>query len=104
LSILLETGRVFNIVLINSLRAAGDTQFPVYMGLISMVGISLPLGYVLVFHAELGLAGVWLAVAIDEWIRGVMMFFRWRSRVWEQKALVEPLEGNGSRVNDSASV
>ncbi|MEK3746385.1 MATE family efflux transporter [Brevibacillus sp. FSL K6-0770] len=104
LSILLETGRVFNIVLINSLRAAGDTQFPVYMGLISMVGISLPLGYVLVFHTELGLAGVWLAVAIDEWIRGAMMFFRWRSRVWEQKALVEPLEGNGSRVNDSASV
>lgn len=89
LSILLETGRVFNIVLINSLRAAGDAQFPVYMGLISMVGISLPLGYVLAFHANLGLAGVWLAVAADEWIRGIVMFFRWRSRVWERKSLVE---------------
>lgn len=89
LSILLETGRVFNIVLINSLRAAGDAQFPVYMGLISMVGISLPLGYVLAFHANLGLAGVWLAVAADEWIRGIVMFFRWRSRAWERKTLVD---------------
>ncbi|MGG1530607.1 MATE family efflux transporter [Brevibacillus agri] len=90
LSILLETGRVFNIVLINSLRAAGDTQFPVYMGLISMIGISLPLGYVLAFYAGLGLAGVWLAVATDEWIRGIMMFFRWRSRAWERKTLIDP--------------
>lgn len=89
LSILLETGRVFNIVLINSLRAAGDAQFPVYMGLISMVGISLPLGYVLAFHANMGLAGVWLAVAADEWIRGIVMFFRWRSKAWERKTLIE---------------
>lgn len=90
LSILLETGRVFNIILINSLRAAGDAKLPVYMGLISMVGISLPLGYVLAFHAHLGLAGIWLAVAADEWIRGVVMFFRWRSRAWERKSLVDP--------------
>ncbi|MDF2681007.1 MAG: family efflux transporter [Brevibacillus sp.] len=90
LSIFLETGRVFNIILINSLRAAGDAKFPVYMGLISMVGVSLPLGYILAFHANLGLAGVWLAVATDEWIRAVMMFFRWRSRVWERKSLVDP--------------
>lgn len=90
LSIFLETGRVFNIILINSLRAAGDAKFPVYMGLISMVGVSLPLGYVLAFHANLGLAGVWLAVAADEWIRAVVMFFRWRSRAWERKSLVDP--------------
>lgn len=90
LSIFLETGRVFNIILINSLRAAGDAKFPVYMGLISMVGVSLPLGYVLAFHANLGLAGVWLAVATDEWIRAVVMFFRWRSRAWERKSLVDP--------------
>ncbi|MFJ9498088.1 MATE family efflux transporter [Brevibacillus centrosporus] len=89
LSIFLESGRVFNIILISSLRAAGDAKFPVYMGLISMVGVSLPLGYVLAFQAHLGLAGVWLAVAVDEWIRGVVMFFRWRSRIWEQKSLIE---------------
>lgn len=71
------------------MRAAGDAKLPVYMGLISMVGVSLPLGYFLAFHAQLGLAGVWLAVAVDEWIRGIVMFFRWRSRAWERKSLVD---------------
>ncbi|MGO0061609.1 MATE family efflux transporter [Brevibacillus fluminis] len=92
LSILLETGRVFNLILISSLRAAGDAKFPVYMGLLSMVGMSLPLGYVLAFHFELGLPGIWLAIACDEWTRGIIMFFRWRSRAWEKKGLVSPSE------------
>ncbi|RNB91758.1 MATE family efflux transporter [Brevibacillus fluminis] len=90
LSILLETGRVFNLILISSLRAAGDAKFPVYMGLLSMVGMSLPLGYVLAFHFELGLPGIWLAIACDEWTRGIIMFFRWRSKAWEKKGLVSP--------------
>lgn len=89
-SLLLETGRTFNIVLINSLRAAGDAKFTVYMGLISMVGISLPLGYLLAFQCHLGLVGIWIAIAADEWTRGVIMLYRWRSRAWTNKALVGP--------------
>lgn len=90
LSIALEVGRTFNLILINALRAAGDAKFTVYMGLISMVGISLPLGYYMVFHTDLGLAGIWLAIALDEWIRGVVMMLRWRSRKWDSKGLVTP--------------
>jgi putative MATE family efflux protein len=93
LSLVLETGRTLNIVLINSLRASGDARFPVYMGVLSMVMMSLPLGYFLVFELGLGLAGIWLAIAADEWTRGIIMFFRWRSRAWEKHALIkeEPL-------------
>jgi len=36
LSILLEPGRVFNVVVINSLRAAGDVYFPIQMAFLSM--------------------------------------------------------------------
>lgn len=89
LSFLLETGRTINIVIINSLRAAGDAKYPVIIGVFSMVAMSLPLGYFLVFHLELGLAGIWLAIAADEWTRAVIMFFRWRSRKWEKHALVD---------------
>ncbi|WP_405158129.1 MATE family efflux transporter [Paenibacillus sp. FSL H8-0283] len=89
LSLLLETGRTCNIVIIGSLRAAGDAKFPVYMGLISMVCMSLPLGYLLIFKLHLGLAGVWLAIAADEWTRAVIMYFRWKSRAWEKHELVE---------------
>ncbi|WP_322906291.1 MATE family efflux transporter [Paenibacillus campi] len=89
LSFLLETGRTCNIVIINSLRASGDAKFPVYMGLISMVCMSLPLGYLFVFKMNLGLAGIWLAIAADEWTRAVIMYFRWKSRAWEKHALIQ---------------
>ncbi|QUL54737.1 MATE family efflux transporter [Paenibacillus tritici] len=94
LSFFLETGRTCNLVIINSLRASGDAKFPVYMGLISMVCMSLPLGYYLVFTLDLGLAGVWLATAFDEWVRAVIMYFRWKSRAWEKHGLIqhEPAE------------
>ncbi|WP_394189954.1 MATE family efflux transporter [Paenisporosarcina quisquiliarum] len=90
LSILLETGRTLNIVIINSLRAAGDARFPVLIGVFSMVAMSLPLGYFLVFVLDMGLPGIWLAIAADEWIRGIIMYFRWKSRKWEKYALVGP--------------
>ena len=90
LSILLETGRTMNIVIINSLRAAGDAKYPVIIGAFSMVAMSLPLGYLLVFQWNLGLVGIWLAIAVDEWIRATIMYFRWKSRRWERYALVSP--------------
>ncbi|MFJ5624530.1 MATE family efflux transporter [Peribacillus loiseleuriae] len=89
LSILLETGRTINIVLINSLRASGDARYPVLIGAFSMVGMSLPLGYFFVFHLDLGLPGIWLAIAADEWTRAFIMIFRWKSRKWEKHALVK---------------
>lgn len=92
LSCLLETGRTFNMVIINSLRASGDAKFPVLMGAISMVMMSLPLGYFLVFVLDLGLVGVWLAVIMDEWTRAIIMSLRWKSRAWERYALVEPVQ------------
>lgn len=90
LGLLLETGRSFNLVLVNALRAAGDATFTVYMGVLSMACMSVPLGYFLVFRLNLGLPGVWLAVSADEWLRGVTMWLRWRSRAWERHSLVEP--------------
>ncbi|MDF2719545.1 MAG: family efflux transporter, partial [Paenibacillus sp.] len=48
-----------------------------------------PLGYLLVFQWGFGLVGIWLAIAADEWIRAVIMYFRWRSRAWEKHGLVE---------------
>ncbi|PTL75203.1 MATE family efflux transporter [Vitiosangium sp. GDMCC 1.1324] len=100
LSLLLESGRSFNLVLVNALRAAGDAQFAVYMAFVSMVCMSLPLGYVLVFHFQLGLPGIWLAIAADEWTRGLVFWYRWRSRAWERQSLVAPQEQTGTVALD----
>ncbi|MDQ1914416.1 MATE family efflux transporter [Paenibacillus sp. GD4] len=92
LSILLEPGRTFNLVVINSLRAAGDARFPVLIGMISMWGVAVPLAYWLAIHLQMGLLGVWVAFTVDEWLRGLLMLLRWRSRAWEQKVLIQPIK------------
>ncbi|GLF90996.1 putative transporter YisQ [Bacillus safensis] len=84
LTIILEPGRSFNMVIINSLRAAGDAKFPVYMAMISMWGIGLPIAYLLGIQLEMGLVGIWISFIVDEWIRGIFMYRRWRSRVWTE--------------------
>jgi putative MATE family efflux protein len=89
LCLLLEPGRTFNLVVINSLRATGDANISLIMAFISMWGISVPLAYVLGIHLGFGLPGIWIAFIVDEWFRGITMYFRWKSRAWEKKILVQ---------------
>ena len=84
----LEIGRCANVVIINSLRAAGDVNFPVIMGIISMWGIGVVLSYILGICFNLGIIGVWIALGADELFRGVIMFFRWRMGKWRNKQIV----------------
>lgn len=84
----LEPGRCFNLVVINSLRAAGDVKFPVYMGLLSMWTISVILSYVWGIYLGFGLVGMWVAFACDEWFRGVFMLWRWKTKKWESMAFI----------------
>ena len=88
LTIILEPGRAFNMVMINALRATGDVKFPVYIGIASMWGISVTFAWFFAIHLELGLVGIWIAFIADEWLRGIFMLRRWRSKVWVRKAYV----------------
>ncbi len=92
LSILLEMGRAVNITILNSLRASGDATFPVKIGFVSMICISLTAGYFFVFIMDLGLVGVWLAIAVDEWIRAIAVLLRWKSRKWERYAIIAAVQ------------
>ncbi|MDO6639984.1 MULTISPECIES: MATE family efflux transporter [unclassified Shewanella] len=88
LTLLMEPGRTFNLVVINALRASGDARFPFFIGLLSMWCIAVPGAYFLGVHLDLGLVGIWCALAVDEWVRGLLMLWRWRSGRWQQKCLV----------------
>jgi len=81
-TVLLEPGRAFNLVVINALRAAGDARFPFFAGAISMLVVLAGGSWLLGIHFGLGLKGVWLAYALDEWIRGLIMWRRWVSLGW----------------------
>ncbi|WP_018247967.1 MATE family efflux transporter [Orenia marismortui] len=84
----LEPGRNFNVVLINSLRGTGDVIFPVVMAIISMWGVAVLGGYFFGVVLGYGLPGIWVGLALDEWIRGICMLLRWRSRKWTKKVMV----------------
>ncbi|EAJ6142918.1 MATE family efflux transporter [Campylobacter lari] len=88
LSIFLEISRTFNIVMVNSLRASGDARFPFLSGVVFMLGVSLPVGYVLCFYTGLGILGVWIGFCADEFLRGIVNSYRWKSKKWQGKALV----------------
>ena len=81
-TVLLEPGRTFNLVVINALRAAGDARYPVLVGAGSMVVVLAGGSWLLGVHLGLGLVGVWLAYAADEWLRGLLMWRRWARLGW----------------------
>ncbi|MDC9596739.1 MATE family efflux transporter [Xenorhabdus anantnagensis] len=87
LSVFLEPGRTFNIVMVNALRASGDARFPLYTALICMWGISIPLGYFLGITMGMGILGIWIGFFCDEWIRGLVNAWRWKSKKWQAKRL-----------------
>ena len=86
LGLLLEPGRSFNLIIINALRASGDSRFPLIAGLISQWGIMLFGAWLLGTWFAFGLVGVWIALILDEWLRGLYMLQRWRRGRWLKHA------------------
>lgn len=88
LSIFLELSRTLNVIMVNAIRATGDAKFPFYMGVIFMLGVSLPVGWYLGIHKEMGIIGVWIGFLADEFLRGVAHLLRWKSKKWQGKKVV----------------
>lgn len=86
MTVVLEPGRTFNLVVINALRATGDARFPVAAGVLSMIVVMAGGAWLLGVHFGLGLPGVWLAYAADEWLRGLVMAARWQRGAWAPHA------------------
>jgi Na+-driven multidrug efflux pump len=85
--IFLEIGRAFNMVIIGALRATGDVKFPVYVGICTMWGLGLFGGFMFGVVFNMGVIGITIGTALDECVRGLIMFFRWRSRKWQKKGV-----------------
>lgn len=88
IEIFLELGRAVNIVIIRGMQAAGDTQYPVYISILSMWGVATLLSYVFGVVLGWGLPGIWLAMALDEGLRAVIFYIRWKRGRWRGKAVI----------------
>jgi len=87
--IFIEIGRCLNLTFVNSLKAAGDCMYPLIIGLITMWGFGVTVGYGLGIFFGLGVAGVFAGTACDEIIRGLIVMRHWTKRKWIGKKVVE---------------
>lgn len=74
------------LVLAGALQGAGDTKSPMYstaigMWLIRIIGI-----YLFGIYFEMGIAGIWIAITIDLFVRAI--FLTWRYRYLFQKLII----------------
>lgn len=86
IDVVLEIGRAVNITSVDSLNAAGDVYYPMWTGIIVMWGVAALLSYVFGICLGWGLAGIWVAMALDENIRAAVFERRWHSKKWTSKA------------------
>ena len=86
IEIVLEFGRAFNIVYVRALQSSGDILFPtinsvIFCWLVAVLGSYLLGGNNVLLN--LGLIGIWLAMMLDELIRAVIFFIRYKKGKWE---------------------
>ncbi|WHY94588.1 MATE family efflux transporter [Neobacillus cucumis] len=66
------------LVLAGALQGAGDTKSPMYSTAIGMWVIRVLGVYILGIHFKMGIAGVWLSIAIDLYARALFLLYKFR--------------------------
>lgn len=89
IDIVLELGRVTNLVYGQALKTSGDAVFPVVMGAVFMYLAAVGGTYFFGLHLGLLAVGAYIGLASDECIRAVGMVLRWKSGKWKNKGLVD---------------
>ena len=69
----------------NTLRAANDVAYCMWVAIASMWIFRIAFSYVLGQYLGLGLLGVWMAMTTDWLVRSIFFVVRYRGRRWEPK-------------------
>jgi putative MATE family efflux protein len=70
-------------ILTGALRGAGDTRWPFVFTMIGMLGVRIPLAYLLTRYWPLGLYGAWYAMSADLFVRCLLVCVRFRQGGWK---------------------
>ncbi len=71
------------LILAGGLRGAGDTVWTLISTFIGILIVRVVLAYYFVMHLDLGLTGAWLAMLIDQFIRWILISYRFKSNKWK---------------------
>ena len=92
IEIFLEIGRSINIVMTKCLVAINDVYFPVIIGILSQWTVGVGFGYMIGVHFAFGLVGIWICMACDEALRGILFLIRFKLGIWRKKVYGSFLE------------
>ena len=86
--IVLEIGRVSNLVFGFALKTSGDAVYPMVIAVV--FAFLCAAGGTWLFGVKLGwlAVGAYVGMALDECVRAVFMYLRWRKGCWRTKKLV----------------
>ena len=87
--IALEVGRSTNLVYGITLKSTGDSIYPAILAVIFNALCAVGGSYLFGIVLQWSVFGVFVGLALDECVRGVFMYLRWRSGKWENKVLVK---------------
>lgn len=84
--VFVEIGRALNNTISGALMATGDVVYQLVINQGSAWLVSVGLSYILGVKCGYGLYGVWIAFALDEAVRGLILLYRWNSKRWMVRA------------------
>lgn len=89
IDIMLEVGRVTNLVFGQALKTSGDALFTTIIGVVFMYLCMVGGTWFFGIHLNLLAVGAYIGLACDECVRAVCMFLRWQSGKWRTKGFIK---------------
>lgn len=74
--------QAFQLVYMGSLRGAGDTRYTAVVSMISIMILRPGLAWILAYPVGLGLVGAWMSFLIDQFLRLVLTYIRFKGGRW----------------------
>lgn len=89
IDIVLEVGRVTNLVFGQALKTSGDALFTTVIGVVFMYLCMVGGTWLFGIRLNLLAVGAYIGLASDECVRAVCMFLRWQSGRWRTKGFIK---------------
>lgn len=97
LNLLLQPGKMVNMAIGNSLNAVGDTRYTMNISLIFMWIVATGCSYLFGVSMGWGITAIYACMIADEYLRGILSFFRWRDRKFLRMKEADLMKENEAR-------
>ncbi len=94
INVVLEQGRATNLVYVKGLETAGDIAFPVTSSILTSWILTVGVSVLLCLVFNLGIYGAFIGACLDECVRGISFYIRWKRGTWKKFNLLRGLKNN----------